>query len=171
MQRVAFDELRVDGRGERGTDRRLAAPRYAHDEDVAAGSAHAGGGTSVGSGSPRTPATRFAAAIAAILPRVARDADAMCGTIRQLSRPTSGSSIGIGSGSVTSSAAAQMTPSRSAVANARWSTTGPRDVFTSTAVDFIMASVSALIRCRVTSDRFTWSDTKSLRGSNRSSGR
>ena len=46
---------------------------------------HAGGGTSVGSGSPRTPATRFAAAIAAILPRVARDAEAMCGTIRQLS--------------------------------------------------------------------------------------
>ena len=41
--------------------------------------------TGVGSGSPRTPASRFAAAMAAILPRVAREADAMCGTIRQLS--------------------------------------------------------------------------------------
>ncbi len=105
----------------------------------------------------------MAAAIAAILPRVARDADAMCGTIRQLSSPTSGSSIGIGSGSVTSSAAAQIVPSRSASASARWSTTGPRDVFTSTAVGFISASVVALMRWRVTGERFTWSDTKSLR--------
>jgi hypothetical protein len=33
--------------------------------------------TGVGSGSPRTPASKFAAAIAAIFPRVVRDADAM----------------------------------------------------------------------------------------------
>src|SRR5262249_29055951 len=120
------------------------------------------GTTGVGSGSPRTPASRFAAAIAAILPRVAPDADAMWGTIRQLSRPTSGSSIGIGSGSVTSSAAAQIVPSLSAAANAAWSTTGPRDVLISTAVGFIQASVSALMRWRVTGLRLTWSDTKSL---------
>ena len=50
--------------------------------------------------------------------RVARDAEAMCGTIRQLRSPTSGSSIGIGSGSVTSSAAAAIEPSRSASASA-----------------------------------------------------
>ena len=68
---------------------------------------------------PRTPASRFAAAIAAIRPRVAREAEAMWGTMRQLSSPTSGSSIEIGSGSVTSSAAAAIVPSRSASARAR----------------------------------------------------
>src|SRR4029077_13801265 len=119
----------------------------------------AGGATGVGSGSPRTPASKLAAAIWAILPRVARDADAMWGTIRQLSRPTSGSSIGIGSGSVTSRAAAAITPPFNAAARAGWSTSGPRDVLTRTAVGFIHERVVPLMSPRVSSDRLTWIDT------------
>ena len=72
---------------------------------------------------------------------------------------------------MTSSAAAQITPSRRALASAAWSTTGPRDVFTNTAVRFISFSVSALIKWRVTGERLTWSVTKSLRGSSSSSRR
>ena len=60
------------------------------------------GSPASGRRSPRMPARRFAAAISAILPRVARDADAMCGTTRQFGRLSSGCDAGIGSGSVTS---------------------------------------------------------------------
>src|SRR3954454_2803716 len=173
VQRVTLDHLQAESVGERSRDRRLAASRDAHDQDVDAAveTGHAGGGTSVGSGWPRTPAIRFAAAISAILPRVAREAEAICGTIRQLSIPTSGSSIGMGSGSVTSRAAAAITPSRNASAKATWSTTGPRDVLTSTAVGFIQARELPLMRCRVAGLRFTWIDTKSLSPRSTSSGR
>src|SRR6186997_961920 len=125
--------------------------------------------TGVGSGSPRTPASRLAAAIAAIRPRVASVADAMCGRTMQLASPRSGSSPGIGSGSVTSKPAAAITPSRNAAASAPWSTTGPRDVLTSTAVGFIRASAAASMRPRVSGASETCNDTMSLRSS--SSGR
>ena len=74
----------------------------------------------------------------AILPRVANDADAMCGTIRQFGSVSSLWSPGIGSGSVTSSAAPAITPSSSASYSASGSTTGPRDVLTRIAERFIL---------------------------------
>ena len=48
--------------------------------------AYASGFTNDGKGSWRMPATRFCAAMLAILPRVANEAEAMCGTTRQFGR-------------------------------------------------------------------------------------
>ena len=69
--------------------------------------------------------------------RVATDAEAMCGTTNAFSSVSSGSSTGIGSGSVTSRPAAMIQPSDRARYRAFWSTTGPRDVLMSTAEGFI----------------------------------
>ena len=51
------------------------------------------GFTGVGNLSPFTPAIKFFAAISAILPRVAMDALAMCGTTRQFGKVSSGLSM------------------------------------------------------------------------------
>ena len=80
----------------------------------------------------------------AILARVANEAEAMCGTTRQFGRLSSLWSPGIGSGSVTSSAAPAMTPFLSASYSASGSTTGPRDALTRMAERFILPSVAAI---------------------------
>ena len=85
-----------------------------------------------------------------------------CGARRCSCRaPTSGWSAGSGSGSVTSSAAARITPVRSASTRASVSTTGPRAVFTRIADGFIDRSAAASMRWRVSAVRLTLSDTKS----------
>ena len=85
--------------------------------------------TQVGSGCPFKPAMRLSTAISAILLRVATLALAICGTTRQLSRLSSGSSCAIGSGSVTSRPAARISPARKAAYSAAGSTNAtPRRV-------------------------------------------
>ena len=79
----------------------------------------------------------------------------------QLSKRRSGLSIRIGSGSVTSSAAAAIRPELNASYRASWSTMGPRDVFMSMAVDFILPRVAVFIMWAVAGVSGTWSDTKS----------
>jgi hypothetical protein len=84
--------------------------------------------------------------MAAIFPRVTFEADAMCGTTTQLGSLTSGWSAGSGSGSVTSRPAAKISPDRSAWVSASGSMTGPREVFTSTALGFMARSASESMR-------------------------
>ena len=63
---------------------------------------------------------------------------------------------GMGSGSMTSRAAAAIQPSVRAWHRALVSTTGPRDMFIRMALGFIRRSWGALIRPRVSGVRGTW---------------
>src|SRR6185436_652096 len=134
------------------------------EEELAQGLFHAASQSSrftrLGGRRPLTAATTFSAARTHMRARVAMEALAMWGertTFGSLSRPgwTSGSR------SKTSSPAAAIWPVASASARAASSTTGPREVFTSTAVFFMRANCAAPMRWRVCGSRGTWRLMKS----------
>ena len=95
---------------------------------------------------------------------------AVCGVIVQVSTLSSGLSFDGGSSTITSSPAPAMRLVMSALCSARSSTTGPRQVFTSTAVGFIMLSCVSDIMfwvsdvsgvCSVTTSEMASSSSKS----------
>ena len=97
---------------------------------------------------PVNAAMQFSAASTAMRRRVATEALATCGASTTLSNCIS-SGCTRGSNSNTSRPAAAILPVFKASTSACSSTTGPRAVFTTMAVRFIMASSAAPIRWRV----------------------
>jgi hypothetical protein len=92
------------------------------------------------------PGRTLSTASSTIAARVAVEPDPMWGRTMQFGSRSSRSSGGIGSTADTSSPTAKRRPSASASPSARWSTTGPRDVFTRIAVGRMRPSSRAPIR-------------------------
>src|SRR5262249_4291717 len=126
------------------------------------------GFTQARSGSPFSPAIRLSAAISAIPLRLLTVALAIWGATMQLRSPTSGLLASGGSGSVTSSPAAKIVPLVRAAARSASTTSGPRAVFTNTAVGFILANAPALNMPRVLSFKSACTEMKSDSDSRRS---
>ena len=116
---------------------------------------------------PANIAQRFRPANSAIPSRASTVADPTCGNSTTFSNPNNPSST-TGSRSYTSRPAAKIRFSRNASTSATSSTTGPRAVFTSTAVGFINESSREEIKCRVSPVNGTCTETKSLSRNNSS---